>query len=73
MRGWTCLSAILAAVTIEVTSGQHAFQQHTASGLWPAQEASGEKNSTRNLIFWSVNSLLQHWPNTRYISGMATF
>jgi len=27
------------------------------------------KNSTNNLIFDTVGSFLQHWPNTRYRNG----
>jgi hypothetical protein len=26
-------------------------------------------NSTSNFVFETVNSLLQHWPNTRYRNG----
>ena len=72
MRAWTCLLVILAAAAVGVTSDQRVFQQHTAPGPRPAQRASDKANSTGNLIFWSVNSLLQHWPNTRYVNGMLT-
>lgn len=27
------------------------------------------KNSTHNLVFDTVGSFLQHWPNTRYRNG----
>ena len=73
MRGWTCLLVILAAAAIGGASDQQVFQQHAVPGLKPAQRASDKANSTGNLIFWSVNSLLQHWPNTRYINGEVTF
>ena len=73
MRVWTCLLAILAAATVGVTSDQQVFQKHVAPGLEPAQRASDKTNSTGNLIFWSIASLLQSWPNTRYINGMVVF
>ena len=62
---WTHLF-ILAAAALGVTSDQRVFQQHPA-------RTSDKANSTGNLIFWSVNSLLQFWPNTRYTNGMVTF
>ena len=73
MRGWTRLLVILAAVTVGSASDQQIFQQHAASGTRPVHRASDKANSTGNLVFWSVSSFLQHWPNTRYINGMATF
>ena len=73
MRVWTCLLAILAAATVGVTSDQQVFQKHVVSGPEPAQRVSDKTNSTGNLIFWSVASLLQSWPNTRYINGMVVF
>ncbi|KAF9653761.1 hypothetical protein BDM02DRAFT_3086829 [Thelephora ganbajun] len=69
MRGWTYLLVIPVVAVLGTASGQQAFLQHAASGLKPAQRASDKANSTGNLIFWSVSSLLQHWPNTRYING----
>ena len=65
MLAWTCLLAILAAAAVGITSGQQVFQQHVSPGLEMT-------NSTGNLIFWSIASLLQFWPNTRYVNGMFT-
>ena len=73
MRGWTHPLLVLAAAAVGVISDQRAFQKLPASGSGPAQRAFNRANSTGNLIFWSVNSLLQHWPNTRYVNGMVTF
>lgn len=69
MRGWTRLLVIFAAAAVRATSEQHGFQQHAVPGL---KKGFDKTTSTGNLIFWSVSSLLQHWPNTRYINGMAT-
>ena len=75
MHRWTCFLLILAASAVRAISDQRVFQQHAGPGsdLKPTQRASGMVNSTGNLIFWSVNSLLQHWPNTRYVNGTAMF
>ena len=73
MRGWKCLLVILAAAVAGVTPDQQAFQQHAVSDPSPAQKTPEKAGSTGNLIFWSINSLLQFWPNTRYINGMMTF
>ena len=70
MRGWMHLLVVLAAAVVQAAPNQQVFQHHAAPDLKPAFDTS---NSTGNLIFWSVNSLLQHWPNNRYINGMATF
>ena len=72
MRGWTRLLVILVATAIGATSDQ-VFQQHAAPGPMPAQRASDNANLTGNLVFWSANSLLQLWPNNRYINGTVTF
>lgn len=37
--------------------------------LWDDLSARPDTNWTGHLIFDSVNSLLQHWPNTRYRNG----
>ena len=73
MRGWTHLLAALAAATVGTAYDQQVFQQRTDPGLGSTQRASDTTNSTGNLIFSSVNSLLQQWPNTRYINGMMAF
>ena len=72
MRALACLLAILAAAAVGVTSDQQVFQQHVSPGLEPPRRASDRTNSTGNLIFWSIASLLQFWPNTRYVNGMFT-
>lgn len=72
MGGWTRLLVILAAAAVGATSDQQVFQQHAAPDLKPAQGLSDKVNSTGNLIFSSVNSLLKLWPNARYINGMVT-
>ena len=74
MCGWTCLMVILAAIAVGAASGsdQKSFQQHAALSLMPAQRAFDNTNSTGNLIFWSINSLLQVWPNGRYTAGTVT-
>jgi hypothetical protein len=71
--GWTRLLIALITAAVGTASDQQVFQQHTSPGFRPAQRASDTTNSTGNLIFWSVNSLLQQWPNTRYINGVMTF
>ncbi|KAJ7649305.1 hypothetical protein B0H17DRAFT_1022445 [Mycena rosella] len=38
-------------------------------GIWDDLSASPDANETSRLIFDTVNSLLQHWPNTRYRNG----
>jgi hypothetical protein len=73
MRGWTRLFVALTAAVVGTASDQQVFQQRTGHGLGQVQRASDTTNSTGNLIFSSVNSLLQQWPNTRYINGMMTF
>ncbi|KAJ6553076.1 hypothetical protein B0H19DRAFT_1155583 [Mycena capillaripes] len=37
--------------------------------LWKDLNARPDANSTGHLIFDTMNSLLQHWPNTRYRNG----
>ncbi|KAJ6577751.1 hypothetical protein B0H19DRAFT_1121283 [Mycena capillaripes] len=37
--------------------------------LWEDLSSVPDANATGNLIFEGVNSLLQHWPNTRYRNG----
>ena len=73
MRVLTRLLVALTAAVVVVASDQQVFQQHAAPGSKSAQWASDKTNSTGNLVFWSVSSLLQHWPNNRYINGMVTF
>ena len=73
MRRWTPLLVILAVAVVGATSDQQIFQQYAAPGPMQAQRASDKTNSTGNLIFWSVSSLLQLWPNNRYINGTVTF
>ena len=72
MRAWTCLLGIVAAGMVGATSDQQVLQRHAASDPQPAQRVLGNTNSTGNLIFSSVNSLLQFWLNTRYINGTVT-
>jgi hypothetical protein len=38
--------------------------------LWEDIDAPPDANATGHLIFDTVNSFLQHWPNTRYRNGM---
>ena len=73
MRGWAPLLVTLTTAAAGVASDQRVFQNHAAPGLEPAQRVFDKGNSTGNLIFRSVSSLLQVWPNTRYINGMVTF
>ena len=73
MHSWTRLLAILVAAAAGAAPDQQVFQQHAAQGLKQVQRTSDQTNSTANLIFWSVSSLLQHLPNTRYINGMVAF
>ena len=74
MLGWTRLGlTILTAAAVQASSDQQLFQQHAAPGLKPVQRASDKANSTGNLIFWSVSSFLQHWPNSYHVNGMAMF
>ena len=68
MRNWARLLVISAVAAVGAASDQQPFQQHAA----PVR-AFDKTSSTGNLIFSSVSSLLQHWPNTRYITGMTTF
>ena len=70
MRGWARLLVILAATAVRAIPDQQVFHQHTAPSL---KIGFNKTNSTGNLIFWSVSSFLQHWPNTRYINGTVTF
>ena len=70
MRGLTRLLVILAAAAVRATTDQKAFQQHAPPGL---KTAFDKTSSAGNLIFWSIDSLLQHWPNSRYVMGMVTF
>ena len=74
MHAWTHLLVVLMAAGVGVANDQQVVQQLAAPASALAQGAyDNETNSTGNLIFWSVNSLLQNWPNTRYINGMVTF
>lgn len=73
MCHWIRLLVVLATATGAMSS-QHFFQQHAAQDSESVRSAPDAMvNSTENLIFWSVSSLLQQWPNTRYINGMAMF
>ena len=72
MRSWASLLVILTVAAVVAASDQQVLQQHAVPRLESVQRTSARTNSTGNLIFWSVNSLLQHWPNTRYITGMET-
>jgi hypothetical protein len=39
---------------------------------WTDMSIRPDINATGNLLFEGVNSLLQHWPNTRYRNGTPT-
>lgn len=72
MRGLGRILVALTAAAAVAASDQQVFQQNSTPGSKPAQKTSDKANSTGNLIFWSVSSLLQHWPNNRYINGIVT-
>lgn len=74
MHAWNYLPAVLLSAAVGVANDQQVFRQHAAPHIKLTRGAYDTvKNSTGNLIFWSVNSLLQHWPNTRYINGTGSF
>ena len=68
-----CWLHILAAAAVVVADDQVRFRQQVDADLESARGSYQKGNSTGNLIFWSVNSFLQHWPNTRYTNGTVTF
>ena len=74
MRHRARLLVVLVAAAAGTVSGQQPLQQHAVRGSESVQRAPDAKiNSTTNLIFWSVFSLLQQRPNTRYLNGMVPF
>ena len=73
MRSLAHLLVVIAAAAVRVASDQQVLQHYAAPGLGPTDRAFNKINSTGNLMFWSVSSLLQQRPNTRYINGMVTF
>ncbi|KAF9788174.1 hypothetical protein BJ322DRAFT_611735 [Thelephora terrestris] len=70
MRRLTNLLVVFVAAAARVAANdQQVFRQHATPDSKLAQRTYDQASSTGNLIFWSVNSLLQQWPNTRYING----
>jgi hypothetical protein len=66
------LSSAILATTIpsnglqaNLWMGSHA---QDSGGSWNLAKGPGI-NSTSNFVFETINSLLQHWPNTRYRNG----
>ena len=45
-----------------------AFSLENDPEIWDINVAPNE-NNTGHLVFETVNSFLQHWPNTRYRNG----
>ncbi|KAJ7463340.1 hypothetical protein FB451DRAFT_1494403 [Mycena latifolia] len=63
--------ALAAALPCAIRAAQIPFQTPAADGdaIWSDFSAAPNINATGHLIFDTVNSLLQHWPNTRYRNG----
>jgi hypothetical protein len=53
---------------ITILNPGHAYRVSSNSEQWKLDEYPPE-NATGNLIFDTVHSLLQYWPNTRYRNG----
>ncbi|KAG2367003.1 hypothetical protein BDR07DRAFT_1273104 [Suillus spraguei] len=54
---------------LDITNDKpHSYIYDSSSEKWRFDEGPPD-NATGNLIFDSVHSLLQHWPNTRYRNG----
>ena len=70
MYRWTHPLVVLAVAAV---AGAMASQQFFQGSESVQRAPDTERNSTANLVFWSVSSLLQQWPNTRYANGMLTF
>jgi hypothetical protein len=59
--------------TTELNNDQpHSCSFSSKIEQWRLDEGPSE-NATGNLIFDTVHSLLQHWPNTRYRNGTCHF
>ncbi|KAJ7889870.1 hypothetical protein B0H14DRAFT_2497450 [Mycena olivaceomarginata] len=54
---------------IPFLNGSPPFASSPSGSLWDDLSAPPDTNWTGHLIFDTVNSLLQHWPNTRYRNG----
>ncbi|KAJ7452645.1 hypothetical protein FB451DRAFT_1145257 [Mycena latifolia] len=66
--------ALAAALPWAIRAAQIPFQTPAtetldADSIWSDFSAGPDINATGHLIFDTVNSLLQHWPNTRYRNG----
>ncbi|KAJ7081125.1 hypothetical protein B0H15DRAFT_855118 [Mycena belliarum] len=57
---------LVTALPAAIRATQAAFQ---SDAQWSDLSASPSPNATGHLIFDTVSSLLQHWPNTRYRNG----
>jgi hypothetical protein len=55
---------------LDIVNNLPPYSSHTEQ--WGFEEGPPE-NATGNLIFDTVHSLLQHWPNTRYRNGTCHF
>ncbi|KAJ7798082.1 hypothetical protein B0H14DRAFT_3492896 [Mycena olivaceomarginata] len=65
------LILVLEIVHHAIRATQIPFQEenHINHPSWGNLHERPDANSTAHLIFDAVNSLLQHWPNTRYRNG----
>jgi hypothetical protein len=60
-----CLFNVVIAFKVVFAFPQVAFKAADGSP-WDTQVS---RNATGNLIFQSISSLLQHWPNTKHPNG----
>ncbi|KAJ7124607.1 hypothetical protein C8R43DRAFT_1147301 [Mycena crocata] len=63
------LPFVTRAGQIPFTVAAFEAQRWNDGGLWTNLSARPEPNAAGHLIFDTVNSLLQHWQNTRYRNG----
>jgi len=73
MRFFFPFAVLATAIPYGDPHAQSRMGSNADSGVsWNLAKGPGI-NSTSNLVFETVNSLLQHWPNTRYRNGKFNF
>jgi hypothetical protein len=59
-------------IPFQALSGDTRTSALNSASAWENLNTRPDNSSTGHLIFDTVNSLLQHWPNTRYRNGTPT-
>ncbi|KAJ4480252.1 hypothetical protein J3R30DRAFT_2600952 [Lentinula aciculospora] len=66
--GFSLSITLLEAAQIPLAAHSTTYNLENDGNSWDINVAPGE-NTTGHLVFETVNSFMQHWPNTRYRNG----